>query len=157
MTNRAPSSLVVLNQDQSSLTAIGENSEGSRNIKAKLGPGLLSINVNDDSEMFRKVKVVYPTKPVRNINDVLKLLYESSNQPEAQAFIGFQRLRDAEETLTIKYAEESIDSLKIAIESGKWMKSTPESTLNPLSDSIIAEYWYQLGSARMLLGSWVSH
>ncbi|CAF3500620.1 unnamed protein product [Fusarium graminearum] len=138
MTNRAPSSLVVLNQDQSSLTAIGENSEGSRNIKAKLGPGLLSINVNDDSEMFRKVKVVYPTKPVRNINDVLKLLYESSNQPEAQAFIGFQRLRDAEETLTIKYAEESIDSLKIAIE----------------SDSIIAEYWYQLGSARMLLGSW---
>ncbi|PTD11255.1 hypothetical protein FCULG_00002822 [Fusarium culmorum] len=116
-TSRAQSSLVVLYEEQSSPTAIGESSEGSRNTKAKFGPRLPSMDVKDDPESFRRVKVVYPTEPVRNLEDALKQLDENPNLPEANAFVGLEMLRDAEETSIIEFAQKSIDSLKIAIES----------------------------------------
>ncbi|UZP32447.1 hypothetical protein NXS19_000263 [Fusarium pseudograminearum] len=139
-TSRAQSSLVVLYEEHSSLTAIGESLESSRHTQAKYGPRLPSMDVKDDPESFRRVKVVYPTEPVRNLEDALKKLDENPNQPEANAFLGLEMLRDAEETSTIEYAQKSIDSLKIAIE----------------SDSSNAEYWYLLGRAHMILEEYKS-
>ncbi|RGP66295.1 transcriptional corepressor ssn6 [Fusarium sporotrichioides] len=135
---RAPSQLVVLYQEDSAITAFADTSAFSRNLRTKVGPQLPSIDAKDKPESFRRVKVVYPTEPVRDVQDALARSREDPIRPEPHAFIGFATLRAAEYGRGTSYAQNSIYCLEIAIK----------------SDSSNAEYWYLMGRAYMLLGNY---
>ncbi|GKU22683.1 unnamed protein product [Fusarium langsethiae] len=134
-TSRAPSPLVVVYGEDYAPNTPSNSSGDIRDVKRKVGPELPSINVANQSESFRRVKVVYPTEPVRDFADAMDRLFEDPDRHEAHAFIGFEELRFAEYHQEKSHAEDSTHHLKIAIN----------------LDNTNAEYWYLLGRAYMVL------
>ncbi|KAG7422908.1 General transcriptional corepressor ssn6 [Fusarium oxysporum f. sp. raphani] len=102
-----------------------------RRTKTELGPQIPSIISKEKTQTFRRVRYLQPMEPIQNMDDAHRLLSETPTHPMANAFIGLEILRTAEEGFVDNAVQNAREHLKIAVK----------------SDSSIAENWYLLGRA----------
>ncbi|XEU97683.1 hypothetical protein FSHL1_002969 [Fusarium sambucinum] len=147
-THPAQSPMVALYQEQYSPTVSRVNSGVPRTTGPNIGPQLSSVDIEDKAETFRRVKVIYPKAPIPDIVDVWGRLDEDPFNPEANAFVGLDILRVAEQFL-IPYAPESTEDDKETIEDARL--SIKHLNIAIKSDKSNVEYIYLLGRAYMLV------
>ncbi|EEU39257.1 uncharacterized protein NECHADRAFT_43464 [Fusarium vanettenii 77-13-4] len=99
--------------------------------KAHLGPKLPPMQVEEEPEAFRKVKLYQASQPMEDIDEALELLDKDTLNPAANAFAGFTFLREGEELADGGLVQASKQHLEIAVK----------------SDALNYEYWYLLGRA----------
>ncbi|KAJ0153818.1 Virginiamycin B lyase [Fusarium oxysporum f. sp. albedinis] len=102
-----------------------------RRTKTELSPQIPSIISKEKTQTFRRVRYLQSKKPIQNMDDAHRLLSETPTHPMANAFIGLEILRTAEEGLVDNSVQNAREHLEIAVK----------------SDSSIAENWYLLGRA----------
>ncbi|TVY64402.1 General transcriptional corepressor trfA [Fusarium oxysporum f. sp. cubense] len=102
-----------------------------RRTKTELGPQIPSIISKEKTQTFRRVRYLQPMEPIQNMDDAHHLLSETPTHPMANAFIGLEILRTAEEGFVDNSVQNAREHLEIAVK----------------SDSSIAENWYLLGRA----------
>ena len=118
-TSLAPSRLIALYSEYSSVMASGDSSGNSHRTKKKFGPQLPSIKEKGNLAGFRRVKVVYSKEPIPDFEEADRRLKANPDDAEANAFLGLDRLRTAQDLGMKEFAEYSADLLGAAINSGQ--------------------------------------
>ncbi|EWZ30262.1 hypothetical protein FOZG_16427 [Fusarium oxysporum Fo47] len=94
-------------------------------------PGTFTEQVLQHQNRKVWVRYLQPMEPIQNMDDAHHLLSETPTHPMANAFIGLEILRTAEEGFVDNSVQNAREHLEIAVK----------------SDSSIAENWYLLGRA----------
>ncbi|KAJ4078915.1 hypothetical protein NW761_011661 [Fusarium oxysporum] len=94
-------------------------------------PGTFTEQVLQHGNRKVWVRYLQPMEPIQNMDDAHRLLSETPTHPMANAFIGLEILRTAEEGFVDNSVQNAREHLEIAVK----------------SDSSIAENWYLLGRA----------
>ncbi|KAG8674255.1 hypothetical protein FPOAC1_000219 [Fusarium poae] len=139
MTSPDSSPLLALYRKDST-AATGKDSEFSCGNETKVGPQAPLMTVKDQTETFRRLKVVYSTEPVRDIRDAFERVTDNPKNPEANAFLGLVMIQKAHKPTT-----DDQEARKLTIKAILHLRTAVE------SDSGNAEYYYLMGRAYMLL------
>jgi len=166
-TSLAPSRLIALYTEYSSVTAPSDSSGNSHTTKRKFGPQLPSIKEKGKPASFRRVKIVYSKEPISDHEEASRRLEMNPNDAEANAFLGLEMIRTAEDSgdfdffpsagpgvedsVSDRITGNAIDRLNVAIFSGKLVNVSPLARmLKHYPDKHNAEYWYLLARAHMV-------
>ncbi|KAF5009438.1 hypothetical protein FDECE_4319 [Fusarium decemcellulare] len=103
----------------------------SRTTPNDFGPQLPSEQANDNIKSFRRVRMLQNSEPVHNTEDALSRLRGNITDSAANAFLGFELLRNAEEHNDRGEAQRSVYHFETAVR----------------SDISVAENWYLLARA----------
>jgi hypothetical protein len=124
-TSLAPSRLIALYTEYSSVNTSSEGSGISHTTKRKFGPKLPSIKEKGKLASFRRVKVVYSKEPILDSEEANRRMEANPNDAEANAFLGLDMIRTAQDLNSHDFAENAIDHLEAAILSGKLIGMPP--------------------------------
>ncbi|KAH7232355.1 uncharacterized protein BKA55DRAFT_598324 [Fusarium redolens] len=117
--------------------------ERSRVDKEKFGPQLPRVEAEQKTESFRKVKVIYRAKSIRDVADAYARLVENPNHLTANAIVGLELLRVVEHHYEDERARELIRYLKFVVTQyvDSYHSLARAVRLNPY----LYEAWYNLG------------